>query len=165
MIDMKEYALMCVDEADVNGLSENRQTALEKLSTEDNTVILWLSATERQGSWKELGDFYDYDILRFPMPGALPELHRLWQVPNTTFTDVVLPWELRTQRKTGDVSDEEANQLIKQSQWIEKIIEYHLRNHNGRSFILGMRNNKLNDLIIEKAKEKHGNRSSKEKRQ
>ena len=40
MIDMKEYALMCVDEADVNGLSENRQTALEKLSTEDNTVIL-----------------------------------------------------------------------------------------------------------------------------
>lgn len=88
--------MIFVDEADVNGLSNKRQELLDEITLQYQTSIIGLSATEQQASKKQLSDFYIYDVLRFPMPGSLPELHKIEELPNAHFSDIILDSDLYT---------------------------------------------------------------------
>jgi len=154
LIDLSQYSLIIIDEADVNGLSPNRQELLNSIIEQHQNRIVGITATEQQ-RFRELSEFYTYDILRFPMPWSLPELYQIWELPNTRFVDVYLEWELLLGSKPfGDASDDWIDNFIMNTSWIDQILSYHIEHNLGKKFILGMRNNRFNELIILQAKER-----------
>lgn len=153
-IDLSQYSTIFIDEADVNWLSTRQQFILNWYSQKYWIKVVWLTATEEQVN-KSLTDFYKYEVLRFSIPESLPELFRLWEIPNMTFSDVYIDWELILSKKIGinssDVQDEDIDKFIKNSNWIDKILDYHFKHNSWKKFIFWMRNNTLNDFIIERA--------------
>lgn len=153
-INFLEYSTIFIDEVDVNGLSEKRQDFLQKIQKEYWINIVWMSATEQQGSGKKITDFYKYDILSFPMPQSLPELHRMWEIPNIHFKDVYLNAELQLSKANLTENEEEIDYFIKNSDWIQQIFDYHLQKNHKKKFILWMKNNSLNSFILKVAQTK-----------
>lgn len=153
-IDLSKYSTIIIDEADVNWLSDRYQHKLKSYADKYWIKIIWLTATEEQVS-RNLRDFYEYEVLRFSIPESLPELFKLWEVPNMTFSDVYIDSELILSKELwkndSDIEDEDVDKFIKNSDWIEQIIDYHFVNNRWKKFILWMRNNTLNNFIIEKA--------------
>lgn len=153
-INFNKYSTIFIDEADVNWLSDKRQDILNKLINEFWINVIWLSATQEQASWKKLYDFYEYDILNFPMPESLPELFKINEIPNIHFKDVFLNSDLSVKNSKLEWNDNEIDHFIKNSDWIRQMFEYHMTNNIWKKFILWMRNNSLNKSILKVASEK-----------
>jgi RNA polymerase sigma factor (sigma-70 family) len=153
LIDLREYSMIFIDEGDVNGLSVPRTSLLRNIALQNQVRVIALSATEEQASRKKLEDFYEYDVLRFPMPWSLPELHKIKEMPNATFQDVILGWDLYMTNWWQELSDDEADTFIQQSEWIDHMLTYHAKQNRGRKFIVGMRTNHFNEKIIQRGKD------------
>lgn len=151
---LSDIGTVIVDEADVNGLSDKRQETLEWVSNIHSAKIVAMSATELQASKKELSDFYEYDILRFPMPEGLPELNKLGELPDARFTDFFLDDAITIDRSEDDITEDHIEHYLIHSHGLDQIFQYHLSKNMGKTFVLGVRNNKLNDFIVKKAAEK-----------
>lgn len=156
MLDLNSIDLIIIDEADINGLSIGRQSLLLQIIEKHDIYIVWMSATEMQASWKKLRDFFTDEIIRLPMPESLPHLFEKKLIPNITFRDVYLPFTLQTCTKNINAwfEDEELNNFIENNKWIESILDYHITHKNWKQFILWLRNNTLNEIIIEIWKQK-----------
>lgn len=155
-IKASDYGQILVDEVDINGLSPDRVELLGKWSREHNSRITGLSATEYQGSGKQVSHFYKYDILNFPMPESLPEIFERGELPWGTFQDRSISLVMNIgEEDREEIQESTVNRFIRSSSWIDEIFAYHTKQNAWRKFILGMRDNKLNDFIIEKAA-KHG---------
>lgn len=155
-IKASDYGQILVDEVDINGLSADRIELLGKWSREHDSRITGLSATEYQGSGKQVSHFYKHDILSFPMPESLPELFERGELPWGTFQDRSMNLVMSIgEEDREEIQESTVNRFIRSSSWIDEICAYHIQHNSGRKFILGMRDNKLNDFIIEKAA-RHG---------
>jgi len=154
-IDIDEVRVVFVDEADINGLSPDREAFFTYLAEERGIIVIWMSATEMLGSWKDLQSVFKDEILRFPMPESLPELYSLGLVPNIDFHDKILDASMQTSSDSIDkwIDDEDVDELVGSDQWIHGIMSYHVENNKGENFILWYRNNKFNQRNIDIAKE------------
>lgn len=149
-LSMKDIWAIFVDEWDVNALSKSRSEILKRLWNELNIPIIALTATEAQATGKILQDTFPWNILHLPMPESLPYCLENGLIPDMVCKDVYIHAELKTTKwalKRG-LDDSEINELLESEEWISQVLDLHLDENPGESFILAFRNNYLNDLAI-----------------
>jgi len=159
-IDWNSVDLVVVDEADVNALTENRRQLLEDLSEKYGIPIAGMSATEEQGSGKQLQDAFPEEICRLGMPDGLVKCLELGIVPQMKFSDLYLDLEMLVDKekikRLDDIPNESVDEFIRSSNWIQLIFENYLSRYRDgdklKPGLLILRDNLLADVCIEKAK-------------
>lgn len=159
-IDWQSIDLIIVDEADINGLSEERSLWLREMAQKYSIPIVATTATEEQASGKSLQDVFPDEIHRIGMPDGLPEALNMGIVAPMIFHDLYLDASFRVDKKAfkkgGLVSDEKMADLIDEYPWIQGILmDYQMRADELGHFpkaVVAFPSNSLNRMFIKLAK-------------
>jgi len=131
-IDWSSVRLIICDEADINALSDKRRKLIEELSTKYGIVLVGMSATEEQGSGKRLQDAFPDEIVRLPMPDALPRCLEMGIIPQMQFYDIYFDLELKVDKRgmdlRRDILDEEVENFIRCTGWNGLLLDHYEQN-------------------------------------
>jgi len=159
-IDWSSVRLIICDEADINALSNKRRKLIEELSTKYGIVLVGMSATEEQGSGKRLQDAFPDEIVRLPMPDALPRCLEMGIIPQMQFYDIYFDLELKVDKRgmdlRRDILDEEVENFIRCTGWNGLLLDHYEQNFRSteEKFEAGLvvfRNNFLVENFIDQA--------------
>ena len=159
-IDWSSVRLVICDEADINALSDKRRKLIEELSVKYGIVLVGMSATEEQGSGKRLQDAFPDEIVRLPMPDALPRCLEMGIIPQMQFYDIYFDLELKVDKRgmdlRRDILDEEVENFIRCTGWNGLLLDHYEQNFRSteEKFEAGLvvfRNNFLVENFIDQA--------------